>query len=411
MKSIFCFGLCILIFALVNIDVVNANQLSDYCMYRDPSNANIRIGVDRNRQPYIFDFSTTDNPDPEPYGNRVHNNFSTETMNSAEYKAGSSFSGAGNCPTTLTIYTMQSGDVYSQIASSRCLDFASSGTAGAGDIAIMNDDCPFVLDNTTLNSFTCSHAPGAPMSGLSLSFSGALEHCRDQCRESGTTLSDCNTVSVQTINNSTSNFTTANWSRMATEDVQDLDEQAAREERIATMNALISCWDEHHPTIHQNCRQTCGEEFDDCILGCVREQAGSDYRCGGEHTNYERARNNLFDARSAKWIEVNLIELTCEQLLGEFNSEMRQFLVRLYYILIAVAFSILVVMSSLDYAKAVSSGSEDSDVLKKANTKVMKRMGIFLLIVILPTILIFLFDSAIFGDILGIYENCIDELF
>ncbi len=391
---------------------LNGEQLSNHCVYRDPNDSSAYIGVDASGTPYKFAYDNDDNLTRTSYPGAVGSVSTDVEKETDEYRAGHSFSGTGTCPRSLSLYEMDNGDVHFHIVSDTCNELINSSIGNLPDAGydIVSTECPWVFDHSTVRMGWCYY-DGSQQDNItsSTSFSAAMDDCVSRCQNrSGLSCTPYNDVRVL-WSSLDPHFSIAKAEGIDSEEAQEIDEEQARQDREEAMHDLVNCWEQHHPEEMANCHASYGEEFDDHIKDCVREAAGADYQCGSEHDEYSQALQSLTDMRAASDIDLNLTELTCDQLLGEANSEIREFIVYMFYMILFIGLALLIVMTSLDYAKVVGSGGEDSDMLKKANSRVFKRIGIFALLAFLPVIILVVFE--IFGDPLGIHENCMEELF
>ncbi len=385
---------------------VDAQQLSDFCVYRDPNDSDAYIGVDESKTPYRFIYGD-DGLSEEPYPGATGSVVTSVEKETDEYRAGHALDGMGTCPPSLSLYETN-GNVYFHIVSTTCQELMDGSIGNMPDASydIISTECPWVFDYSTVRMGWCYY-DGRQQDNItsSVSFSQAMDNCVNACEaRSGLSCSPYSDVRVL-WSNLDHDFNITRAEGVSSEETAEKDKELAKEEREEAMNDLVACWEQHHPTEMEDCYASYGEEFDQ-IKSCVQEQAGGDYQCGAEHEDYRQAEQRLSDTIAMR--EINL-HLTCEQLLGERDSELREFIQYIFNMILFIGLAMLIVFTSLDYAKVVGSGGEDSDMLKKANNKVFKRIGIFALLLFLPVLIMLVLD--IFGDPLGIYEHCMEELF
>ena len=160
----------------------------------------------------------------------------------------------------------------------------------------------------------------------------------------------------------------------------------------------------NHPTEYENCKDRLfGETINH--KECVKEEvelAGGTFQCDNEYNDWEEVRDDLRNVNELMWVRVNLKELTCDELFGD-DMVLRDFLEGVFFVMVAIGLAILITMGVLDYANVVGSSGEDAEVLKKANSRFLKRVGVFLLLILLPVIIILFLE--VFGPSIGIHNT------
>ncbi len=175
--------------------------------------------------------------------------------------------------------------------------------------------------------------------------------------------------------------------------ITEAQEDAAKENMEAAATAFASCVKKNHPYV-SNCNENEYDEYVSCVMAAV-EAKGDEFKCSAEKNQYEEASKELTTARELKLIEWNLKELSCEEILG---TDLIEFLKRLFFYIMIIGIGITVVMTMLDYGKAIA--SSDEEIYKKANKKMGRRIIILIILILLPVLIEYIL--IIFGGAIGI---------
>lgn len=186
-------------------------------------------------------------------------------------------------------------------------------------------------------------------------------------------------------------YTQTWYKNLSPSDFDEEKEVEAIDEVNKTADVLASCVESKHPEAHNLCKDTNETEE---YISCVKRNV-SNYQCEAEEAVFRAAVANLGEIRELKQIQINLGELSCEEILGEDFIEL---LKKIFGWLQVIGIAFVIVLSLSDLLKAVASSKEED--FKKTYEKFTKRLVILIILIILPILIEFILGAT--GGFLGL---------